>query len=35
MKCKLEELSDNFEGLVIETSNQVINPSYKYLKRLK
>ena len=28
-------VSENFHKLVIEAANQVINPSYKYLKRLK
>ena len=28
-------VSENFHKLVIEAANQVVNPSYKYLKRLK
>ena len=35
MKCNIEILSDNFHDLVIETPNKIVNPSYKYLKRLK
>ena len=30
-----ETVSENFYKLVIQAANQVINPSYKYLKRLK
>ena len=35
MKCNIEILSDSFHDLVIETPNTMVNPSYKYLKRLK
>ena len=35
MKCNKEILSDNFHDLFIETPNKMVNPSYKYLKRLK
>jgi len=30
-----EAVSQNFKKLVVQAANQVINPSYKYLKRLK
>ena len=35
MKLNIEIFSDNFNESVIETSNKMINSSYKYLKRLK
>jgi hypothetical protein len=34
-KKKAEVVSKNFLKFVIEAANQVVNPSYKYLKRLK
>ena len=34
-KKKAEVVSKNFLRFVIEAANQVVNPSYKYLKRLK
>ena len=32
---KQDIISENFQKLVIEAANQVVNPSYKFLKRLK